>query len=296
MGQSIPLSQSPKIPIQALGTTGRMLPFLGFGVSGSLGTPLISDNQVSRLIDQAITQGISVFDTAPFYGNGLAETRLGNTLRSSTDQNTKSRPFVITKGGTFGAGKKIWKDFSIEGLTQQLAESRERLPHIDAFFLHGPSKQDLSPQLLSHLEKLRDDGWFTYLGVAGRSTELDHAIAIDNVDLIMAPIHKNLPASDLERIEKARISNKGTIGIEVLSPTAKGIRISLKPTDIWYSARAIMRGKALLSPQTSADDCFQWIRRSGLADVILSTTTNKHHLGSNISSCSQELEILPLSP
>ncbi len=268
-----------------------MLPILGYGVSGSLSTPLISDNHANHLIKQARQLGISVFDTAPFYGDGLAEKRLGAGLQLSDVDHHFARPFIITKGGTNRVGRKMWKDFSLEGLTQQLKGSRERLPHIDAFFLHGPSIEDLTPQLFKHIDQLKSDGWFQFIGIAGRGPELNSAISSGVFDLIMAPIHKNLPAHDLDRIEKARTQNLGIIAIEALAPAARGIRLSLNPADLWYSARAIAHRKAFQKTQYSADECLRWVSQSGLADIILSTTTRLDHLRSNAASCTPALEI-----
>ncbi|MFC7291740.1 aldo/keto reductase [Hirschia litorea] len=279
------------LPMQALGATGTVLPILGYGVSGSLATPLIGEAHANHLIKHARELGVSVFDTAPFYGNGLAEKRLGIGLKHSDADHHFPRPFIITKGGTHRVGRKMWKDFSLEGLSHQLKASRERLPHIDAFFLHGPSNEDLTPQLFKNLEQLKSDGWFQFIGIAGRGPELNTAIASGVFDLLMAPIHKNLPAQDLDRIEKARTQNLGVIAIEALAPAARGIRLSLAPADLWYSARAIAHRKAFLKKQYSADDCLKWVCRSGLADIILSTTTRIDHLRSNAASCTPTLEI-----
>lgn len=278
--------------MNALGATGVVLPFLGFGVSGALSSPLVSSQQASKLIEEARKLGISVFDTAPFYGEGLAETRLSAGLQTSISNENLPPPFIITKGGTHRVGRKIWKDFSIDGLRKQLIDSHTRLPHIDAFFLHGPAQEDLTPELFKGLSELKAEGLFKFAGVAGRGNELDTAISSNAFDLIMAPLHKQLPPNDLERIETARMKNIGIIGIEALAPAARGIRLSLKPSDLWYSARAIKQNKSFSIPKYTADDCLKWIVQSGLADIVLSTTTKQENLAANVASCTYELEIL----
>ncbi|RKP50357.1 aldo/keto reductase [Pararobbsia silviterrae] len=64
--------------------SGRELAFtpLGFGTAplGNL-YRAISNAQAHETIDQAWTQGVRYYDTAPLYGYGLAETRLGAFLR-----------------------------------------------------------------------------------------------------------------------------------------------------------------------------------------------------------------------
>ncbi len=291
MGKHLSSSHLPQLPMRALGATGAVLPILGFGVSGVLASPLVSQAQVNNLTRTARRLGITVFDTAPFYGDGVAEQRLKIALEKSNDTEHLPPPFIITKAGTHRVGRKMWKDFSIKGLRAQLSDSKSRLPHIDAFFLHGPSENDLTPQLLAELQKLKQDGLFKYLGIAGRGHELDKAISSNSFDLIMAPIHRNLPFQDLERLEKAQIQNLGVIGIEALAPAAQGIRLSLNPSDMWYSARAILHGKGFQKQQMTAHECLNWVKHSGLADIILSTTSRIEHLHSNAASCSDKLEI-----
>ena len=65
-----------------LGKTGVKLPLLGFG-----GAPLgelfkkVTLFQVEETMNQAYDSGIRYFDTAPWYGHGLSEHRLGYMLR-----------------------------------------------------------------------------------------------------------------------------------------------------------------------------------------------------------------------
>ncbi len=64
-----------------LGDTGLLLPPLGFGAApvGNL-YQAMSDAEAYATINSALAQGMNYFDTAPHYGFGLSETRVGNTL------------------------------------------------------------------------------------------------------------------------------------------------------------------------------------------------------------------------
>ena len=53
---------------------------LGFGVSGPHGSPLIRPLATVEMILHAFALGVRVFDTAPAYGAGEAERRLGEAL------------------------------------------------------------------------------------------------------------------------------------------------------------------------------------------------------------------------
>ncbi|GIT62656.1 MAG: hypothetical protein Ct9H300mP21_02020 [Pseudomonadota bacterium] len=64
-----------------LGNTGIKIPSLGFG-----GAPLgeffekVEHLQEIETLDEAFSSGIRYYDTAPWYGHGLSEHRLGNLL------------------------------------------------------------------------------------------------------------------------------------------------------------------------------------------------------------------------
>jgi D-threo-aldose 1-dehydrogenase len=65
-----------------LGTTDVLLTQLGFGSSG-LGELFVtvSDTQARATLEAAWQTGVRYFDTAPYYGHGLAEHRVGDFLR-----------------------------------------------------------------------------------------------------------------------------------------------------------------------------------------------------------------------
>ena len=66
-----------------LGTTRAEVSRLGFGAAalGNLFTE-VTDTNAHEALEQAWLQGIRYFDTAPYYGYGLSERRVGNALRA----------------------------------------------------------------------------------------------------------------------------------------------------------------------------------------------------------------------
>ena len=81
---------------RCLGKTGVELPLLGFG-----GAPLgelfkkVEFLQVEETLNQAYEIGIRYYDTAPWYGHGLSEHRLGHMLR----QKIRNEFILSTKVG-----------------------------------------------------------------------------------------------------------------------------------------------------------------------------------------------------
>ncbi|MBO0701789.1 MAG: aldo/keto reductase, partial [Candidatus Dormibacteraeota bacterium] len=65
-----------------LGTTGLQVTRLGLGSAplGGLFSP-VSDTDAESTVRRAYELGLRLFDTAPLYGSGLAEQRVGRALR-----------------------------------------------------------------------------------------------------------------------------------------------------------------------------------------------------------------------
>jgi D-threo-aldose 1-dehydrogenase len=70
------------IPLRSVGSTGLALSELGLGTAplGNLYEPM-SDATARAILDAAVSSGIQYVDTAPFYGFGLSERRVGDGLR-----------------------------------------------------------------------------------------------------------------------------------------------------------------------------------------------------------------------
>lgn len=72
------------LPTRALGRTGLAVTELGFGAAGlgNLYAP-IGDATARATVEAALAAGIAYVDTAPFYGFGLSERRVGDAVRHS---------------------------------------------------------------------------------------------------------------------------------------------------------------------------------------------------------------------
>ena len=131
-------------------TTTRLV--LGTGPLGNMWTAVTDDEAVAA-VDAAWDAGVRAFDTAPHYGIGVAERRLGAALRDrpreeltlSTKVGRLLRP-VDAPGdahdGDFRVPRtheRVW-DFSADGVRRSLEESLDRLglDRVDVVLLHDP--------------------------------------------------------------------------------------------------------------------------------------------------------------
>lgn len=124
---------------------------LGFGASG-LGTLYrdVSEAQAAEVLDKACEGGMRYFDTAPLYGHGLSELRLGRFLRTidrkTVTVSTKvGRYMVPPYGETVDYG--LWAsplrlkpvfDYSYAGTMRSLEQSASRLgiADFDLIYIH----------------------------------------------------------------------------------------------------------------------------------------------------------------
>lgn len=114
---------------------GLRLPRVGLG-TGLHGE--VSERQSVATIEHAFECGVRFFDTAPLYGNGLAEERLGIALRGvPRDDYVLNTKVGILSGGVTG---DFDYDFSAGGVERCFERSlrRLRVERIDILHLHEP--------------------------------------------------------------------------------------------------------------------------------------------------------------
>ena len=157
---------------------------LGFGGAaiGNLFTA-VDDATARAAIDAAWDSGIRYFDTAPHYGLGLSERRIGEALserpRAEFVLSTKVGRILEPASGDVGAKDdqgfdvpaayvRRW-DFSGDGVRRSIEESLGRLgvDHIDIAYIHDPDDhvEQALDEAYPALEKLREEGVVGAIGV-----------------------------------------------------------------------------------------------------------------------------------
>lgn len=226
------------------------VPALGYGAAnvGNLFRPL-SDDEAWAVLDAAWESGIRFYDTAPHYGLGLSERRLGAFLQTkprdqyvlSTKAGRLLRPNPDHSGGLDTANdfhvpddlQRVW-DFSEAGIRASVDESRERLgiERIDLLYLHDPERHDLDLALaeaLPAMEQLRADGEVTAIGIGSMvSDALAAAVRAADLDLIMVAGRYTLleqPAA-VDVLPACRVTATGIVAASVFN---SGLLASSEP-------------------------------------------------------------------
>ena len=129
------------LPTRAIGTTDIEVTTLGFG-GGTLGGigDRIGDDQAIQVLKTAWDAGIRYFDTAPLYGQGLSERRLGAWLSAQDrkDFTLSSKVGRLVVPDPDGRGQAIAYDYSYDGARKSLERSLERLglDRVDILLCH----------------------------------------------------------------------------------------------------------------------------------------------------------------
>jgi D-threo-aldose 1-dehydrogenase len=158
---------------------------LGTAPLGGLFTE-VSDADAEATIERAWSLGIRFFDTAPLYGFGLAERRLGSFLRrqkrDSFTISTKVGRLLRASGtgedphykGTTAERPQF--DFSHDGVMRSVEESLSRLglDHVDVLLVHDPDDHydDAVSGAFRALQRLRDDGTVKAIGAGMNQSEM----------------------------------------------------------------------------------------------------------------------------
>ena len=160
---------------------------LGAAGIGNLFTP-VTDDEAAQAVDTAWEAGVRYFDTAPHYGLGLSERRLGAALRArprheyavSTKVGRILEPVPSATGDDLAHGfavpathRRRW-DFSARGVRRSIEESLRRLglDRIDIVYLHDPDDhmEQALEQAYPELERLRAEGAVGAIGAGMNHT------------------------------------------------------------------------------------------------------------------------------
>ncbi len=156
-----------------------LLPAIGLGTAPLAGFRVpVSEEDAAAAVEAALEVGYRYFDTAPLYGYGLAERRLGRALkgcaedvRVSTKVGRLIDPDAPRPAGDLFAGDRgaATFDFSADGVRRSLEASFERMDrtYVDAAFIHDPDQhaRQAFTEAYPALERLRAEGAVGAIGV-----------------------------------------------------------------------------------------------------------------------------------
>jgi D-threo-aldose 1-dehydrogenase len=190
---------------------------LGFGTA-PLGNMFrdIPEAEALATVDAAWDQGIRFFDTAPFYGAGLAEIRLGEALaRRKRDDYvlaTKVGRVILDeledpsardlgeKGGVFEFGRKnkIVNDYSADATLRSIEDSLKRLKtdRLDIVWVHDVAQDFYGDEWLARFESARTGAFRVLDRLRDEGVILGWGLGVNRVEPVELLLELDEPKPD----------------------------------------------------------------------------------------------------
>lgn len=190
---------------------------LGFGTA-PLGNMFraIPEEEAAATVAAAWDQGIRYFDTAPFYGAGLAEIRLGDELsahpRDDYVLSTKVGRVILDetedasardmgeKGGLFAHGRpnKVINDYSADATLRSIEDSLKRLKtdRLDIVWVHDIAQDFYGDEWLSVYESARTGAFRTLTRLRDEGVIKGWGVGVNRVEALELTLDLDEPTPD----------------------------------------------------------------------------------------------------
>ncbi|MGW5611052.1 aldo/keto reductase [Streptomyces sp. NPDC003753] len=190
---------------------------LGFGTA-PLGNMFraIPDEEAAATVDAAWNNGIRYFDTAPFYGAGLSEIRLGEALadrpRDEFVLSTKVGRVILDeiedpsardlgeKGGLFEHGRpnKIVNDYSADATLRSIEDSLKRLKtdRLDIVWVHDVAQDFYGDEWLAAYETARTGAFRVLQGLRDEGVIKAWGLGVNRVEPLELTLDLDEPKPD----------------------------------------------------------------------------------------------------
>ncbi|UZJ78736.1 aldo/keto reductase [Fictibacillus sp. KU28468] len=211
----------------------------------------VPEEEARKTIETAWDLGIRYFDTAPFYGAGLAELRLGEVLSKynrddyflSTKVGRVIEDETEEKEGMFEHGRKnkITTDYSEDATLRSVEQSLERLKtdRLDFVYVHDVSPDFLGDEWVTQfdiarkgafrvLSRLRDEGVIKSWGLGVNRTEpIELAIELEETrpDISLQATHYTLLNHEHALLKLMPRAAEKNINIVVGAPFNSGVLV-----------------------------------------------------------------------
>ncbi len=167
------------------------LAFGGAGISGESGGYAfghVTEKEAIDLVRYALDRGVRIFDTAPIYGFGSSEQRLGQALK-----NKREEVVLISKSGvTWHENGRVDMTNDPEYTRTMLEDSLRRLDsdYIDLYMIHWPDQKVDIRRPMEVLAQAKLEGKIKHIGLCNTHLEdLQKAQEIDRVEVVQSQLN-----------------------------------------------------------------------------------------------------------
>jgi methylglyoxal reductase len=209
-----------EMELREIGSSGIMASVIGLGtwaIGGWMwgGT----DERLSvSTIQASIDEGVSLIDTAPAYGKGLAEEIVGNAIRGRRDEVVLATKCGLVWHTTSGnhffdyEGRPVHRHLGAESVAYELEQSLRRLgtDYIDLYITHWQDPTTPIAETMQVLEQLKREGKIRSIGASNLSREdFDAYLSAGRLDAIQeeySMVKRGVEASLLPSCRQRNVS------------------------------------------------------------------------------------------
>lgn len=268
---------------------------LGGASFGNIYADLHQD-EVNALVTKCLKSGVNYIDTAPWYGQGLSETRLGIALQQVPRQTF----YVATKVGRYELDTKNMFDFSEAKTCASVRSSLKKLQldYIDLIQVHDVEYTTSVDQIVHHtlptLVALKKEGLVRHIGITGYTlTVLKKIVRLappESIDTVLSYGRCNILNQDL--LDDLDFFRKRNLGLINASPLALGLLCNEFNVPSWHLAPELTKETCKKAAQFCKDNnvslasvALRWALRQhdGIA-TTLTSVTNQKQLAENLSA------------
>lgn len=257
----------------------------------------MSEKDAIELVKKSLNYGINFFDTAPNYGNGTGEERLGKALKG-VDRN---KIVINTKFGHTDSGTT---NYNSEYIRESLEGSLRRLQvdYVDSLIIHNPPISYLDGNRNDHyeiLERLIEEGKIKAYG-ASLDTYDEMELLINTTNAKVIEAFFNILHQDTSRAFK--MAQEKEVGIIVKIPLDSGwlsgkynaestfddIRSRWSKKDIQTRAHLVNRVKEIInSEENLSQKAISFCLAYEGVSTVIPGNANITQLTNNVESLSQ---------
>jgi aryl-alcohol dehydrogenase-like predicted oxidoreductase len=254
----------------------------------------LSEKDAVELVEKALEYGINFFDTAPNYGYGTGEDRLGKALKGVD----RSEIVINTKFGHTDSGIT---NFNSDYIRESLEGSLKRLQvdYVDSLIFHNPPVEYLDGNKNDHyaiLERLMEEGKIKAYG-ASLDTYEDMKLLMNTTDAKVIEAFFNILHQDSSRAFDLAIEKE--VGIIVKIPLDSGwlsgkytaestfhdIRSRWSIQDIQTRARLVNKVKEIIQAKNNlAQKAISFCLAHDAVSTVIPGNVNIAQLTNNVES------------
>lgn len=249
-----------------------------------------------KLVKEAYNNGVTVFDTAPGYGNGASEKILGEATKDF-----RENVIINTK---VGHGPNGEYEFSIEGIRNSIKRSLENLQttYLDSVIMHNPERYILegNSPLVEELKKAKEEGLIKAYGFSIDSLEELKIVLenydVDTIEIMFNIIHQEAKYlfDEIKRrgiflLIKVPLDSGWLTGKYTNESSFTGVRARWDKDTKDERHKIINEIKDITGNENLVNDALGFILSFNQVSAVIPGTKNLQQLHSNISSSSYKM-------